>query len=139
MQDIQTTSGATVSEELAIHVHEQAIKSTGNSGYSPIGAVVGATYPEDARKLRKIIPNSILLVPGYGTQGAGANDVVPNFNEDGLGAIVNASRSVNFAYLNEYDTDCSLEQFRSSTKKAVYQMQAEIYAALKSQCGQMKY
>jgi len=70
----------------------------GENGYSSIGAVVGATYPKQAAELRKIMPQTIFLVPGYGAQGGGAADVKPCFNEDGLGAIVNNSRGIIFAY-----------------------------------------
>ena len=73
-------------------------KLIGQSGYSSLGAVVGATYPEEAAALRQLMPRSIFLVPGYGAQGATANDVVPAFNDDGLGAVVNSSRGIIFAY-----------------------------------------
>lgn len=70
----------------------------GESGYNFVGAVVGATFPEQAKKLREIMPQTIFLVPGYGAQGAGVADVKPCFNEDGLGAIINNSRGIIFAY-----------------------------------------
>jgi len=73
----------------------------GMSGYSCVGAVVGATYVEEARKLREIMPQQIFLVPGYGAQGASALDCAACFKSDGTGAIVNASRSVIFAYLDK--------------------------------------
>ena len=70
----------------------------GDSGFSSVGAVVGATYPEEARVLRNLMPNQIFLVPGYGAQGGGAEDVKPCFHENGTGAIVNSSRGIIFAY-----------------------------------------
>ncbi len=70
----------------------------GSSGYSRVGAVVGATYPEQARHLRQVMPRQIFLVPGYGAQGASASDCAASFKSDGTGAIVNASRSVLFAH-----------------------------------------
>jgi len=70
----------------------------GESGYSLVGAVVGATFPSQAKVLREIMPNAFFLVPGYGAQGGGAADVAPCFNKDGLGAIVNSSRGIIFAY-----------------------------------------
>lgn len=73
----------------------------GESGYSSVGAVVGATYPEDAHKLRLLMPNQIILVPGYGAQGGTAEDVKPNFHQNGTGAIVNSSRGIIFAYLKD--------------------------------------
>lgn len=70
----------------------------GESGFSSVGAVVGATYPEEASNLRQLMPNQIFLVPGYGAQGGGAEDVRPCFYENGTGAIVNSSRGIIFAY-----------------------------------------
>ena len=70
----------------------------GDSGFSSVGAVVGATYPEEAHILRNLMPNQIFLVPGYGAQGGGAEDTKPCFHENGTGAIVNSSRGVIFAY-----------------------------------------
>jgi len=70
----------------------------GDSGYSSVGAVIGATYPEEARVLRNLMPNQIFLVPGYGAQGGGAEDVKPCFHDNGTGAIVNSSRGIIFAY-----------------------------------------
>jgi orotidine-5'-phosphate decarboxylase len=72
----------------------------GSSGYSSLGAVVGATYPEEARTLRRMMPRQLILVPGYGAQGATAADCAASFNADGRGAIVNASRSVIYAFSN---------------------------------------
>lgn len=87
--------------ELYIHVAEHIngyIEKTGRYGYSNIGAVTGATYPEAALKLRRILKNSILLVPGYGAQGAKAASISDFFDKDRLGAVVNSSRDVLLAY-----------------------------------------
>lgn len=70
----------------------------GKFGYSSVGAVVGATYPAEAHKLRQRIDSTFFLVPGYGAQGAGADDIAVNFDENGLGAVVNASRGLLLAY-----------------------------------------
>ncbi len=70
----------------------------GERGYSCVGAVVGATYPDEARRLREIMPQQIFLVPGYGAQGASADDCAASFKPDGTGAIVNASRSILYAH-----------------------------------------
>lgn len=75
-------------------VHEVGASLLGEFGYSSIGAVVGATFPQQAEQIRDVLPKSIILVPGYGAQGATAGDVARCFNADGLGAIVNASRSI---------------------------------------------
>ena len=69
--------------------------------YSYVGAVVGATYPEMGKALRKIMPKTFILVPGYGAQGGKGADLVHFFNEDGLGAIVNSSRGIIAAYKQE--------------------------------------
>ena len=69
-------------------------EAMGEGGYSYVGAVVGATYPEMGKVLRKIMPKTCILVPGYGAQGGKAADLAPYFNEDGLGAIVNSSRGI---------------------------------------------
>ncbi len=66
---------------------------------TPVGAVVGATYPDHARRARQLLPNSVILVPGYGAQGAGADDAIAAARSDGLGVIVSASRSLMYAYL----------------------------------------
>lgn len=67
-------------------------------GYSGVGAVVGATFPAEAEQLRRMMPNTFFLVPGFGAQGGSAEDVVPCFNADGLGAVVNSSRDIIFAF-----------------------------------------
>ncbi|MFH1231135.1 MAG: orotidine-5'-phosphate decarboxylase [Planctomycetota bacterium] len=70
----------------------------GANGYSSIGAVVGATFPQEAKNIRKLLPKTFFLVPGYGAQGAKAEDLKDYFNNDGTGAIINASRSIIYAY-----------------------------------------
>ena len=85
--------------ELMAHLIESwGSNEVGEHGYSSIGLVVGATFPRDAAAIRKIVPNAFFLVPGYGAQGATAQDIAVNFNEDGLGALVNSSRDIIFAY-----------------------------------------
>lgn len=84
IQDVISKNGLTISENIATYVNDKAQVNKGESGYSAIGAVVGATYPEDAKKLREIMPNSLFLVPGYGAQGGKSEDILPCFNEDGL-------------------------------------------------------
>lgn len=98
LQDQELFSGENVAQQVAKLVHYLGGRLVGESGYSSVGAVVGATYPEDLARYRREMPRAILLVPGYGAQGGTAADVVPAFGDDGLGAVVNASRSVIFAY-----------------------------------------
>ncbi len=98
--------------------------------YSYVGAVVGATYPEMGKVLRKIMPKSYILVPGYGAQGGKGKDLVHFFNEDGLGAIVNSSRGIIAAYKQEAYAKFGAENFGEASRAAVEDMVADISAAL---------
>lgn len=99
--------------------------------YSYVGAVVGATYPEMGKVLRKIMPKSFILVPGYGAQGGQGKDLVHFFNEDGLGAIVNSSRGIIAAYQNEKYAQFGAQNFGDASRQAVLDMIADIDGALK--------
>ena len=99
-------------------------------GYSYVGAVVGATYPEMGRTLRKIMPKSFILVPGYGAQGGKGADLVDFFNEDGLGAIVNSSRGIIAAYKNAKYENFGAENFGDASRAAVVDMVDDINGAL---------
>lgn len=98
--------------------------------YSYIGAVVGATYPEMGKVLRRIMPKSFILVPGYGAQGGKAEDLVHYFNEDGLGAIVNSSRGIIAAYKQEKYASFGAEDFAKASRQAVIDMIEDINGAL---------
>lgn len=98
--------------------------------YSYIGAVVGATYPEMGKVLRRIMPKSFILVPGYGAQGGKAEDLVHYFNEDGLGAIVNSSRGIIAAYKQEKYAPFGAEDFAKASRQAVIDMIEDINGAL---------
>lgn len=100
--------------------------------YSYIGAVVGATYPEMGKILRKIMPKSYILVPGYGAQGGKGADLVHFFNEDGLGAIVNSSRGIIAAYQQEKYASFGAEHFGEASRAAVEDMRKDIADALAS-------
>ncbi len=100
--------------------------------YSYIGAVVGATYPEMGKVLRKIMPKSYILVPGYGAQGGKGKDLVHFFNEDGLGAIVNSSRGIIAAYKQEQYAKFGAEHFAEASRAAVEDMKKDIEEALNS-------
>ncbi len=99
-------------------------------GYSRVGAVVGATYPEMGKKLREIMPKSFILVPGYGAQGGKAEDLPVFFNEDGLGAIVNSSRGIICAYKKEPYSSCGEEGYAEASRLAVKDMIEDINRAL---------
>lgn len=121
----------TQGEEMPVHelmghfVEAWGSEDLGESGYSFVGAVVGATYPGEAKKLREIMPKTIFLVPGYGAQGGGAEDVRPCFNEDGLGAIVNSSRGIIFAYEN-HGKDKEGRDYADCARDAVIDMNAAL-------------
>ena len=100
--------------------------------YSYVGAVVGATYPEMGKTLRKIMPKSFILVPGYGAQGGKGADLVHFFNDDGLGAIVNSSRGIIAAYKQEKYTSFGAENYAEASRQAVLDMQADIQGALEA-------
>ena len=100
--------------------------------YSYVGAVVGATYPEMGKILRKIMPKAYILVPGYGAQGGQGKDLVHFFNEDGLGAIVNSSRGIIAAYKQEKYAKFGEENFGEASRAAVEDMIADIDGALKA-------
>lgn len=98
--------------------------------YSYIGAVVGATYPQMGKVLRKVMPKSYILVPGYGAQGGKGEDLVHFFNEDGLGAIVNSSRGIIAAYKQEKYAKFGAENFAEASRAAVIDMVEDINGAL---------
>ena len=99
--------------------------------YSYVGAVVGATYPEMGKTLRKIMPKTYILVPGYGAQGGKAEDLVHFFNADGLGAIVNSSRGIIAAYQsNQYKETFAQENYADASRQAVIDMIGDIQGAL---------
>ena len=100
--------------------------------YSYVGAVVGATYPEMGKTLRKIMPKSFILVPGYGAQGGKGADLVHFFNDDGLGAIVNSSRGIIAAYKQEKYASFGAENYAEASRQAVLDMQADIQGALEA-------
>lgn len=98
--------------------------------YSYIGAVVGATYPKMGEVLRKIMPKSFILVPGYGAQGGKAEDLKPYFNEDGLGAIINSSRGIIAAYKQDAYKHFGETAFADASRQAVLDMIADINQAI---------
>ena len=105
-------------------------RQIGAYGYSAVGAVVGATYPEQLAELRKKLPHTLFLVPGYGAQGGQGKDLVHFFNEDGLGAIVNSSRGIIAAYKQEAYAKFGPENFGDASRAAVEAMVADISGAL---------
>lgn len=126
LQDL-IADGKHIYEKVADCVNNWNEGTIGKSGYGAVGAVVGATYPEQAKILRKIMPKSYFLVPGYGAQGGGAQGVKPCFNEDGLGAIVNSSRGIMCAYKKG---DWSEAQFAEAARAEAIRMKEDLNSVL---------
>lgn len=126
----QLVNGRPLYELVGEKVAEWGEDHMGGSGYSYIGAVVGATYPEMGAALRRIMPKTFILVPGYGAQGGKGKDLVNFFNEDGLGAIVNSSRGIIAAYKQEKYAKFGAENFGDASRAAVEDMVADISGAL---------
>ena len=99
------------------------------NGYSYVGAVVGATYPEQGKILRKIMPKTLILVPGYGAQGGQGKDLVHYFNEDGLGAIVNSSRGIICAYKQDKYSSFGSANYADASRQAALDMIEDINSA----------
>ena len=127
-QVLQST-GRPLYETIAQTIRELGEDLTGESGYSSVGPVIGATFPEDARRLRALLPRAFILVTGYGAQGANSEGAAACFNADGLGAIVNSSRGITYSFGNENVTK---EQFARSVRENTLRMRDEIMAALKA-------
>jgi len=121
--------GRPLYEEVGAKVAEWGESLMGDE-YSYVGAVVGATYPEMGRALRKIMPHTYILVPGYGAQGADASSLADFFNEDGLGAIVNSSRGIICAYRQEKYASFGPEHFAEASRAAVMDMIADLRGAV---------
>lgn len=110
-------------------VEELAAASATDGPFGIVGAVVGATYPQELAELRTAMPHAPLLVPGYGSQGAGAGDVAAAFQPDGLGALINSSRAINFAYRQEpYASQFAPDQWEQAVEAATRQMIADLAA-----------
>lgn len=121
--------GRPLYEHVGEKVNEWAMQCMGDD-YSYVGAVVGATYPEMGKVLRKVMPKSFILVPGYGAQGGKAQDLVHFFNEDGLGAIVNSSRGIIAAYAKEEYAKFGEANFADASRQAAIDMINDINGAL---------
>lgn len=127
LQD-QQISGQTVYRTMGNMCEHWGEETRGQYGYSAVGAVVGATYPAQLGELRKALPHTFFLVPGYGAQGGGAKDVVPAFDENGIGAVINSSRGIMCAYQKG---DYKETQFAEAARAEAIRMRDEIMSALK--------
>lgn len=130
LQDLKLENGQTVYEKVADLVKTWGEDSIGEYGYSSIGAVVGATYPIQIKELRELMPKTYFLIPGYGAQGGKAEDIALGF-KDGLGGIVNASRSLMVAYKSDRWKDkFSEEDYGKATRAEAIRMRDELNAEI---------
>ena len=133
LQDLRLSdSGKLVYEQMADLVASWGDELVGECGYSSVGAVVGATYPAQLTELRARMPQTPLLVPGYGAQGATAQDVAAAFDERGLGAIVNSSRGIIFAY---EQGDFPAAEFAQAAQVAAMDMNKQINSVIEHRTG----
>jgi orotidine-5'-phosphate decarboxylase len=123
----RSTNGETVYQAVAAAVEQFASQAVDNDGYGCVGAVVGATYPAELVELRRRMPHAPLLVPGYGSQGGTSADVAGAFDRHGLGAVVNNSRGINFAYRSgPFANQFPPQQWEAAVEAATKQMIADL-------------
>ena len=123
LQDLRLEDGTPVYAKMGDMCEKWGADTIGKYGYSAVGAVVGATYPEQLTELRKRLPHTMFLVPGYGAQGGGAEGLKGGFDENGLGAIVNSSRAVMCAYKKE---GCDERDFAKAARREAIRMRDDI-------------
>ena len=123
LQDMKLADGRTVYEAMGDMCEKWGSDAIGKYGYSDVGAVVGATYPEMLTELRQRLPHTMFLVPGYGAQGGGAEGLKGGFDKNGLGAIVNSSRAVMCAYKKE---GCDERDFAKAARREAIRMRDDI-------------
>lgn len=120
----QTIDGRPLYSIVADHVQNLAEADAGRSGYGSVGAVIGATHPQQLTELRQSMPNTLFLVPGLGAQGGTAADVAGAFDENGFGAVINSSRAIIFAY--ERGEFSGAESWQGAIEQATIQTNQQI-------------
>jgi orotidine-5'-phosphate decarboxylase len=123
LQNQSLEGGELLCEAMGRFCEEWGETLPGKYGYSGVGAVVGATWPAQLKELRGMLPHTFFLVPGYGAQGGGADDVAPAFDKNGLGAVVNASRSILCAWKKQ---NAAQEDYAKCAREEVVRMRDEI-------------
>ena len=132
LQDQKLENGEEVYSQVANLVEKWGEELQGENGYSSVAAVVGATYPEQLEQIRKIAPHTYFLIPGYGAQGGKANDIALGFDAEGLGGIVNASRSLMCAYKSDkWKDQFTEENYAQATRAEAIIMKEELNQAIK--------
>lgn len=131
LQDLKLENGKEVYKQVAELVEKWGEELIGENGYSSIAAVVGATYPEQLKQIRELAPHTYFLIPGYGAQGGTATDIAYGFDENGLGGIVNASRSLMCAYKSDKWKDKFEEKdYIQATRAEAIRMRDELAMAI---------
>lgn len=132
LQDLLTQDGETIYTKVGKLVNKWGEECIGEYGYSSVAAVVGATYPQQLQELRALMPHTYFLIPGYGAQGGKAEDIALGFDKDGLGGIINASRSLMCAYKSDLWKDkYSEEEYGKATRAEAIRMRDELNSAIK--------
>lgn len=132
IQDLITEDGETIYTKVGKLVENWGEECRGEYGYSSVSAVVGATYPKQLKELRELMPHTYFLIPGYGAQGGKAEDIALGFDENGLGGIVNATRSLMCAYKSDLWKDkFSEEDYAQATRAEAIRMRDELNSAIK--------
>ena len=127
LQDLKLETGEEVYTKVAKLVENWGEELRGEYGYSSVGGVVGATYPEQIESLRKIAPHTFFLIPGYGAQGGKANDIAKAFDSNGIGGIVNSSRGLMCAYKSElWKEKYSEDEFEKATRAEALRMKGDL-------------
>ncbi len=131
LQDLKLENGKEVYAQVTDLVEKWGEELRGENGYSSVAAVVGATYPEQLEQTRKVAPHTYFLIPGYGAQGGKANDIALGFDNNGLGGIVNASRSLMCAYKSDRWKDQFVEEdYAKATRAEALRMKDELNQAI---------
>ena len=133
IQDVKAEDGEEIYKKVAKLVNTWGSELIGENGYSLVSAVVGATYPKQLQELRELMPHSYFLIPGYGAQGGKAEDIALGFDKNGLGGIVNATRSLMCAYKSDLWKDKFAEEdYAKATRAEAIRMRDELNSAIKS-------
>lgn len=134
LQDRELADGDTIYRAMGKMCESWGEQLPGKYGYSGVGAVVGATYPAQLEELRKAMPHTFFLVPGYGAQGGAADDVAPAFDKRGLGAIVNSSRGIMCAWQKE---GCDEHEYAAAARREAIRMRDAIREAIVGRVGRI--
>ncbi len=134
LQDRELADGDTIYRAMGKMCESWGQELPGKYGYSGVGAVVGATYPAQLEELRKAMPHTFFLVPGYGAQGGAADDVAPAFDKRGLGAIVNSSRGIMCAWQKE---GCDEHEYAAAARREAIRMRDAIRKAIVGRVGRI--